>query len=63
MQMPARSPGFSLLTSRRMVPVDALSGSANTVGTTMLALLCREAKVPVVAPAETLKCDLARSSV
>lgn len=41
-----------------------LDGSlANTVGTTMLALLCREAKVPVVAPAETLKCDLARSSV
>lgn len=41
-----------------------LDGSlANTVGTTMLGLLCRETQVPVVAPAETLKCDLARSSV
>lgn len=36
---------------------------ANTVGTLMLALLCRDAGVPVVAPAETLKCDLEHASV
>jgi ribose 1,5-bisphosphate isomerase len=36
---------------------------ANTVGTRMLALLCNDAGVPVVAPAETLKGDLRHSSV
>lgn len=36
---------------------------ANTVGTVMLGLLCRETGVEVIAPAETLKCDLDRSSV
>lgn len=41
-----------------------LDGSlANTVGTAMLALLCREMGVPVIAPAETLKCDAERESV
>lgn len=40
-----------------------LDGSlSNTVGTLMLALLCREKGVPVVAPAETLKCDRERAS-
>ncbi len=36
---------------------------ANTVGTLMLTLLCREHEVPVIAPAESLKCDLRRASV
>lgn len=31
---------------------------ANTVGSQMLSLLCREWNVPVIAPAETLKCAL-----
>ncbi|MFG2043036.1 hypothetical protein [Dactylosporangium sp. NPDC048998] len=35
----------------------------NTVGTRMLSLLCREAGVPVIAPAETLKCDADRATV
>ncbi len=36
---------------------------ANTVGTVMLSLLCREHGVPVIAPTESLKCDPSRESV
>lgn len=36
---------------------------ANTVGTRMLALLCQEVGVPVVAPAEALKYDSTRATV
>jgi ribose 1,5-bisphosphate isomerase len=36
---------------------------ANTVGTRMLGLLCREAGVPVIAPAEALKYDADRDTV
>lgn len=36
---------------------------ANTVGTLMLSLLCHDADVPVIAPAETLKCDLQHATV
>lgn len=36
---------------------------ANTVGTVMLALLCREHGIPVIAPTECLKYDLQRDTI